>query len=796
CGNQQADLIFLIDGSERIPASNFSAMKTFMKEIMDSFIIAQDKVQVGVIQYSKDPQKEIYLNEFHSNTAIKEWIDSIVQLKTSTFTGKGLRFVKSFFETANGGRKKQGVLQSLVVITGGQSNDMVDEAAIALRNDGIHIFAIGLGSPNSFELVRIAGDACRVYVLENFEELKTIERKVVTEICELEDRPSQDCNIDVSVGIDISRRMKSISALHEKQKLRKYLPKLLHGMESLTNNSCTVECQINIRFKYQVFAQNGQSLFDSDFEAYDEEIVQKFLVVQTTVGTYLNADFLQSFWEKSLSLASAKVKRERGPMGFNGTQGEGGCPGVRGPKGARGYRGIRGEDGENGIDRIDGSEGKRGSPGSSGEKGSAGRQGRKGPRGELGERGEPGLRGDHGDPGINNNVSGPEDEKGKPGQEGEPGTDGVPGEFDEEGTDGAEGRRGPQGLKSSFSFCGEPGYPGDPGLRGSQGLRGPQGVRGPPGPRGIPGPQANPGAPGAGGSPGNPGSRGPQGEPGDPGEMSLLGPTGPKGMPGPDGNNGYDPAGSKGGKGESGFPGYPGPQGEDGDPGSQGDRGSKGIRGKRGNAGFPGSEGNPGDQGPPGPQGSKGPKGTIVMAPCGLVNFTRENCLCLFQGTAKCPVYPTELVFALDMSEDVTPAAFERMRDIVISLLRVIKLSESNCPTGARISIVSYNTNTRYLIRFSEFQRNDLLLEAVQRIPLERSSGRRNIGMAMRFIARNVFKQVRQGVLIRKVAIFFTSGPSQDATSINTAVLEFGALDITPVVIAFSEVPNIRRAFS
>ncbi|CAM4516559.1 unnamed protein product, partial [Lepidochelys olivacea] len=306
CGNQQADLIFLIDGSEKIPASNFSAMKTFMKEIVDSFIIAQDKVQVGVIQYSKDPQKEIYLNEFHSDTAIKEWIDSIVQLKTSTFTGKGLRFVKSFFETANGGRKKQGVLQSLVVITGGQSNDMVDEAAIALRNDGIHIFAIGLGSPNSFELLRIAGDARRVYVLENFEELKTIERKVVTEICELEDRPSQDCNIDVSVGIDISRRMKSISALHEKQKLQKYLPKLLHGMESLTNNSCTVESQINIRFKYQVFAQNGQSLFDSDFEAYGEEIVQKFLVVQTTVDTYLNADFLQSFWEKSLSLASAK----------------------------------------------------------------------------------------------------------------------------------------------------------------------------------------------------------------------------------------------------------------------------------------------------------------------------------------------------------------------------------------------------------------------------------------------------------------------------------------------------------
>ncbi|KAL8165474.1 UNVERIFIED_CONTAM: hypothetical protein K2H54_045775, partial [Gekko kuhli] len=49
---------------------------------------------------------------------------------------------------------------------------------------------------------------------------------------------------------------------------------------------------------------------------------------------------------------------------------------------------------------------------------------------------------------------------------------------------------------------------------------------------------------------------------------------------------------------------------------------------------------------------------------------------------------------------------------------------------------------------------------------------------------------------MRKVAVFLTAGPSQDATSINTAMLEFSALDITPVVIALSEVPNVRQAFS
>lgn len=176
--------------------------------------------------------------------------------------------------------------------------------------------------------------------------------------------------------------------------------------------------------------------------------------------------------------------------------------------------------------------------------------------------------------------------------------------------------------------------------------------------------------------------------------------------------------------------------------------------------------------------------------------FLPSDSVLLLQGMSHCPVYPTEVVIALDMSGDVTAPSFERMKDILLSLLKGITISRSNCPTGARVAVVSYNTNTKYVIRFTDFQRDNLLLEAVQRIPLERSSGRRNLGRAMRFVARNVFKRHRQGVLMRKVAIFLTAGPSQDATPINTAVLEFSALDITPVVVALSEVPNVWQAFS
>ncbi|XP_071416349.1 collagen alpha-6(VI) chain [Pithys albifrons albifrons] len=727
------------------------------------------------------------------------------------------------------------------------------------------------------------------------------------------DAQETDCNIDLSVAVDISRQPAATGLL--KQKLQAFLPRLLLQMKSLQNTSCNAP--VNIRFKFQVLAQTKQFIFDSGFEDYNEEIVQKFLDTQTTVDTYLNADFLEALEEKFFNVTSAEVKvllvfsdglddsledlrkasdslrfkgldalllvgldntqnltefweiefgrgfgyneplsvgfaeiasilhrnldtvaerkcckvickclgengdhgvqgspgrkgspgyrgslghpgeeggiGERGPAGFTGTQGDRGCPGGRGHKGARGYRGNQGEYGEIGFDGTDGEQGERGFPGPSGEKGNRGKWGRKGPRGEPGERGESGLRGDHGDPGANNNVTGPKGEKGNLAPQGDLGPHGRQGEQGDAGPDGAAGRRGPPGMKGEQGDLGETGYPGETGLPGPQGPRGPQGIRGPPGPQGMPGPLGSLGNSGSPGSVGKSGTRGAKGEPGDPGEKGPAGPPGQRGMPGMDGRDAYGPEGSKGAKGESGLTGYPGPEGEEGDPGIPGAEGPKGVRGRRGNAGTPGSLGDPGGQGPTGPVGAKGPMGTILMEPCELVNFTRKNCPC---SSDTCPAYPTEVVFAFDMSDDVTAAAFERMRNIVLSLLKTIKISESNCPTGARVSVVSFNTNMRYLIRFSEFQNSNLLLRAVQRIPLERSTGKRNIGAAMRFVARNVFKRVRQGILTRKVALFFANGPSQDDVAISTAVLELSALDVTSVVIAFSEVPNVRRAFS
>ncbi|KTF91476.1 hypothetical protein cypCar_00012955 [Cyprinus carpio] len=423
--------------------------------------------------------------------------------------------------------------------------------------------------------------------------------------------------------------------------------------------------------------------------------------------------------------------------GHEGARGNYGRPGMKGPLGQRGLPGFPGEEGGPGERGPPGLNGTQGHQGCMGRRGIKGGRGYSGNHGDDGEFGLDGVNGEQGSPGLDNNSSGPKGDIGSPGFQGEPGLDGLP------GLSGDNGRPGPNGRRGSAGLLGPRGPPGAAGLQGLPGATGPLGAIGPPGPVGqkgyigLPGPQGSHGPPGRPGSKGSSGSRGQKGQSGDPGDKGALGPPGPRGLPGKDGADGYGFPGTKGQKGDSGFPGYPGLQGELGFKGANGGGGPRGNRGRGGNAGRPGSEGDPGSEGVNGHRD------------CQLISYVRDNCVCC-RDNIKCPVYPTDLVIGLDMSGDVLPQGFERMRSVVLRLLDNINIAESSCPTGARVAVVSYNSYTKYLIRFNDYHRKKQLIEAVKNIALERTTNQRNIGAAMRFVGRNVLKRVRKGVLMRK----------------------------------------------
>uniref|UniRef100_A0A452IRA3 Uncharacterized protein n=1 Tax=Gopherus agassizii TaxID=38772 RepID=A0A452IRA3_9SAUR len=472
---------------------------------------------------------------------------------------------------------------------------------------------------------------------------------------------------------------------------------------------------------------------------------------------------------------------ERGPQGVNGTQGFQGCPGQRGIKGSRGFPGEKGELGEIGLDGIDGEEGERGLPGTSGERGNAGRRGDKGVKGAKGIRGDQGLRGDPGERGANNTQRGSRGSKGEIGPMGEPGPDGGPGSPGEVGNDGSFGRRGLPGVK------GAKGAPGLPGTVGEQGTRGPQGPLGQLGTPGLRGEQGIPGPRGGGGAAGPPGDRGRIGPLGQKGEPGDLGTKGQPGFPGPRGETGEDGRdevgrpGPKGKRGETGFPGYPGPKGPFGPKGGPGGPGPKGIKGRRAGVGDPGPLGPRGEIGYPGSPGLKGGRGESKDQ-CALIRNIKDKC-----RPKECPVYPTELAFAIDTSSGVNNDTFNRMKQAVLRVANNLTIAESNCPRGARVAVVTYNSDVTTEIRFADARKKTNLLDQLQNLQITLTTKQRSLETAMSFVARNTFKRARSGFLMRKVAVFFSNGPTRASSQLNDAVLKLYDAGVTPVFLTNRE---------
>ncbi|KAB1284113.1 Collagen alpha-5 chain, partial [Camelus dromedarius] len=139
-----------------------------------------------------------------------------------------------------------------------------------------------------------------------------------------------------------------------------------------------------------------------------------------------------------------------------------------------------------------------------------------------------------------------------------------------------------------------------------------------------------------------------------------------------------------------------------------------------------------------------------------------------------------DLVFALDQSSDITELRFNETRNTITSIISDLNIRESNCPVGARVAVLSYDSATSYLIHPSDYRNKKHLLQLLSQIKYSKSREVRDIGNAMRFVARNVFKRTSAGASVQRVAVFFSNGQATSRSSIITATMEFSALEISP----------------
>ncbi|XP_063407751.1 matrilin-4-like [Mytilus trossulus] len=186
----KADVVFLLDSSGSVGATNFKKMLKFMQGVASKFSVGLNNIQVGVDTFQSTVKSEFKLNQFLDKNDLITAIGNIVYKTGGTNTGPAIKFMTTYsFSTAAGHRT--GVPKIGIVITDGKSGDQANTLAESkkARASGIQLIAIGVGDGiNTIELEGIANKPKTEYVynVKNFDVLNILQASLSARTCKVD----------------------------------------------------------------------------------------------------------------------------------------------------------------------------------------------------------------------------------------------------------------------------------------------------------------------------------------------------------------------------------------------------------------------------------------------------------------------------------------------------------------------------------------------------------------------------------------------------------------------------------
>lgn len=181
------DLVFIVDSSTSVGQYNFKKILDFLKDFLGQSNIDSGSVRVGVLSYSTEVHDHFYLNAYQTSRDIFSAIDNIPWIYGSTNTADALRDMRTkYFSFRNGDRPD--ARNIAFIITDGISNlneNRLEEEVNLARNDGIHIYAVGIGLSDDTEINQIASypPSQNVFTVRDFDELRNLDDRIYESLC-------------------------------------------------------------------------------------------------------------------------------------------------------------------------------------------------------------------------------------------------------------------------------------------------------------------------------------------------------------------------------------------------------------------------------------------------------------------------------------------------------------------------------------------------------------------------------------------------------------------------------------
>lgn len=179
----QRDIVFLLDSSDEMQ-NDFKAMLSFVERMVNKFNVGENKDRVSVVQYSREPSVEFFLNTYKTQQNVADNVQILRHKGGKPLnTGAALQYVKdNVFTASSGSRHHQGFPQILVLLTGGRSSDDVRNAVENLRGIGVMVYAVGTKNADTSEIQSISQEASHAFFAADSSDLSGIEQQIFSVI--------------------------------------------------------------------------------------------------------------------------------------------------------------------------------------------------------------------------------------------------------------------------------------------------------------------------------------------------------------------------------------------------------------------------------------------------------------------------------------------------------------------------------------------------------------------------------------------------------------------------------------
>ncbi|XP_025724407.2 matrilin-3 [Callorhinus ursinus] len=187
CKSRPLDLVFIIDSSRSVRPLEFTKVKTFVSQIIDTLDIGAADTRVAVVNYASTVKIEFHLQTHSDKQSLKRAVARITPLSTGTMSGLAIQAAMDEAFTVEAGARgpTSNIPKVAIVVTDGRPQDQVNDVAARARASGIELYAVGVDRADMESLKMIASEPLdeHVFYVETYGVIEKLSSRFQETFC-------------------------------------------------------------------------------------------------------------------------------------------------------------------------------------------------------------------------------------------------------------------------------------------------------------------------------------------------------------------------------------------------------------------------------------------------------------------------------------------------------------------------------------------------------------------------------------------------------------------------------------